>query len=671
MRILAFRPSKRKAKKIINSALSAPLRCKSTNRSDSLKQIILGTAGHIDHGKTSLIKAVTGIDTDRLKEEKLRGITIELGFASLDLPSGQHLGIVDVPGHEKFVKNMVAGATGIDIVVMVIAADEGVMPQTREHMEICTLLDVKHGMVVLSKIDMVDEEWLELALEDVRDFTRGTFLDEAPIAPVSSTTGQGIKEFINSLDELCTQVPERPPSTLFRLPVDRVFTMKGFGTVITGTLISGKVRVGDEIKIYPSDITSKVRGVQVHNQSVNEASAGMRTAVNFQGLEKSAVNRGEILSNPGVLKSNYMIDIQVHFLKSNQKPVKNRTRVRFHTGTSEILGNLVLLDREELLPGDAAVAQIRLDSPVALVKDDRYVIRSYSPIRTIGGGQVLNPLPRKHKRFKPEIIEGLSGLVEKTSEEIISYHLLQSEYQGVSFNDLKIMANVPEKQLENTMQNLLSKRDVILVDKENRIFIHGDCFDNLKHVTISHLENYHTANPLRAGMPKEELKSKFPDLTGPKLFNLAFNQLAKDNEIIQEGETVRLAKHKVSLQVDQADARKKILSTYSSSGLTPPYFKELAKSLDMETGQARDVLTLLMNEGLLVKVKEDLYFHKEAMEGFKKKLVDFITANEEITTPQLKDMAGVSRKYLIPLIEYFDAKNVTIRVGDVRKLRRG
>jgi len=397
----------------------------------------------------------------------------------------------------------------------------------------------------------------------------------------------------------------------------------------------------------------------------------IRICDNFQGLDKSAVNRGEILSNPGVLKSSYMIDIQVHFLKSNHKPIKNRTRVRFHTGTSEILGNLVLLDREELLPGDTCVAQIRLDSPVALVKDDRYVIRSYSPIRTIGGGQVLNPLPGKHKRFKPEIIEGLSGLAEKTPEEIIAYHLRQSEHQGVSFNDLKIMANVPEKQLENTMQNLLSKRNVILVDKENRIFIHEDSFDNLKQSTISHLENYHTANPLRAGMPKEELKSKYPDLVGPKLFNLVFNQLAKDTEIIQEGETVRLAEHKISLQVDQADARKKILSTYSSSGLTPPYFKELAKSLAMETGQARDVLKLLMNEGLLVKVKEDLYFHKEAMEGFKKKLIDFLTANEEITTPQLKDMAGVSRKYLIPLIEYFDAKNVTIRVGDVRKLRRG
>jgi selenocysteine-specific elongation factor len=566
---------------------------------------------------------------------------------------------------------MVAGATGIDIVVMVIAADEGVMPQTREHMEICTLLGVEHGMVVLSKIDLVDEELRELALEDVREFTTGTFLAEKPIIPVSSTTGQGIDDFIKALDDLCAQVPERPPSSLFRLPVDRVFTMKGFGTVITGTLVSGTVRVGDNIEIYPSGITSKVRGVQVHNQSVSEAGAGMRTAVNFQGLEKSAVNRGEVLSNPGALKLSYMIDVLVHFLKSNQKPIKNRTQIRFHTGTSEILGNLVLLDREELLPGNTTAAQIRLDEPVALVKDDRYVIRSYSPIRTIGGGQVLNPIPSKHKRFKTEIIEALDGLAEKAPEEIISYHLHESGYQGVSFSDLKIMANVHEKQLENIMQSLLSKRQVILVDRENRIYIHGDSFDNLKQDTIAHLEKYHTDHPLKAGMPKEELRSKFPAAMGPKLFNLAFNQLAKDNEINQEGDTVRLARHKISLKVDQADVRKKILATYSSSGMTPPYFKELAKSMDMATAQAKDVLKLLVDEGQLVKVKEDLYFHSKAVEGFRKKLVDFLTGHEEISTPQLKEMAGVSRKYLIPLIEYFDAKNVTIRVGDVRKLRRG
>ncbi|MFZ1200732.1 MAG: selenocysteine-specific translation elongation factor, partial [Desulfobacterales bacterium] len=317
-----------------------------------MKQIILGTAGHIDHGKTSLIKAVTGTDTDRLKEEKARGITIELGFASLDLPSGQHVGIVDVPGHEKFVKNMVAGATGIDIVVMVIAADEGVMPQTREHMEICTLLGIKHGFVALTKIDMVDEEWRELATEDVRDFTAGTFLENAPIVPVSAVKEQGLQEFERVLEAICDQVADRGQSSLFRLPVDRVFTMKGFGTVITGSLISGRVRVGDTIMIYPSLITSKVRGIQVHNQAVEAAEAGQRTAINFQGLEKAAINRGQVLAMPGALKPSFIVDLQLQYLASNKKPIKNRTRVRFHTGTSEILGSLILLDREELPPGE-------------------------------------------------------------------------------------------------------------------------------------------------------------------------------------------------------------------------------------------------------------------------------------------------------------------------------
>jgi len=636
-----------------------------------LKQIILGTAGHIDHGKTSLIKAITGINTDRLKEEKLRGITIELGFAFLDLPSGQHLGIVDVPGHEKFVKNMVAGATGIDIVAMVIAADEGVMPQTREHMEICTLLDVKDGLVVLTKIDLVDEEWLELVIEDIRDFTRGTFLENSPILPVSSINGQGLPRFIEALDELSTKASERSSSSLFRLPVDRVFTMKGFGTVITGTLISGRVQVGDTIMIYPSDITSKVRGVQVHNQSVNMAEAGMRTAINFQGLEKAAVMRGEVVSNPKALISSYMLDVSLHYLDSNKKPIKNRTRVRFHSGTSEVLGILVLLDSEELPPGETTFAQLRLDTPVALIKDDRFVIRSYSPIRTIGGGQVLNPIPPKHKRFKPEVIKGLKGLLSQEAESIISYHVNASGYGGVSFAELKIMTSLPEKQLVNILQGLLSRRVIILTDKDNQIYIHQRSFDKLKKEASVHLSIYHQTKPLKAGMPKEELKSKFPAVHGSKLFNLTINQMIKDQEVVQDEDTVRLATHQISLGVDQAEIRKKILNAYQENGLTPPYFKELTKTLDIDADRAKDVLMLLIEEGLIVKTKEDLYFYVEAIDALKKRLVDFLKSNGEMTTPQFKEMTGVSRKFLIPLIEFFDAQNVTIRVGDIRKLRSG
>ncbi|MBU4258182.1 MAG: selenocysteine-specific translation elongation factor [Desulfobacteraceae bacterium] len=633
-----------------------------------MKQIILGTAGHIDHGKTALIKAVTGIDTDRLKEEKLRGITIELGFASIDLPSGQHLGIVDVPGHEKFVKNMVAGATGIDIVAMVIAADEGVMPQTKEHMEICTLLGIKQGLVVLTKTDLVDEEWLELVTEDVRKFTRGTFLEDKPVLPVSSLTGQGIPEFIKALDELSAMTPSRPVNSLFRLPIDRVFSMKGFGTVITGTMVSGCVRTGDTVMIYPSGITSKVRGIQVHNQSVSIAEAGMRTAINFQGLEKASVQRGEVLSSPGALKPSYMLDVSLHFLKSNKKPVKNRTLIRFHTGTNEILGHIILLDKDEITPGETTVAQIRLDSPVAVVSDDKFVIRSYSPVRTIGGGQILNPLPQKHKRFKKNIFEGLKALVNQPPEEIIAYHVDNAGYKGVSFSDLKIMTNMPEKQLDNALQKLMSIKTVICADRENRIYIHKNCYENLNKKISSYLDNYHRTNPLKAGMQKEELKSKLP-AAGSKLFNLILDMMMNNREVIFEGDSVRLFSHTVSLGSDQAEVKEKILSTYLKSGLCPPYFKDLSKSLDIDAKRAKDVLILLVEEGLIIKTKEELYFHAEVVNNLKKRLVDFLLTHGEMTTPQFKEMTGITRKYLIPLIEYFDSKNITIRIGDIRKLR--
>ena len=636
-----------------------------------MKQIILGTAGHIDHGKTSLVRAVTGIDTDRLKEEKERGITIELGFAHLDLPNGQHIGVVDVPGHEKFVKNMVAGATGIDIVAMVIAADEGVMPQTREHMEICTLLGVQHGLVALTKVDMVDEEMLELAQEDVKEFTRGSFLENAPIIPVSAVTGQGVPEFVRAVEALAKEVPDRPPSTLFRLPVDRVFTMKGFGTVITGTLVSGRVQVGDPVMVYPSGVTSKVRGIQVHNESVNAAESGQRTAINFQGLDKEAVARGEVLSSPGVLKPSYMVDVHFHFLAAGAKPLKNRSRVRFHTGTSEILGNLILLERDELKPGEATVAQLRLDTPVAVVKGDHYVVRSYSPVRTIGGGQVLNPIPPKHKRLKPEIVAGLKSILGSPPEKLIDFHLDAAGPAGASFGDLRLMTNLTDKQLDGALQLMMSGRTAIQVDKEARTFIHKRNFDLLVQETSADLQAYHKAFPLKSGMLKEELKSKLPPGTDVKLFNLVLNQMIKDNAIVQEEKTVRLKAHKVSLAGDEATLRQDILKIYKQGGLQPPFFRDVVESLKADPGQAKDVLNHMIEQGLIVRTKEDLFFHAEVIADLKQRLVKFLEENGEINPAQFKEMTGASRKFLIPLFEYFDAKNVTLRVGDVRKLRRG
>ncbi|MFH0728672.1 MAG: selenocysteine-specific translation elongation factor [Pseudomonadota bacterium] len=635
-----------------------------------MKQIILGTAGHIDHGKTSLIKALTGINTDRLKEEQERGITIELGFASMDLPSGQRLGIVDVPGHEKFVKNMVAGATGIDIVALVVAADEGVMPQTREHMEICTLLGVEFGVVVLTKIDMVDEEMLELATADVSDFVQGTFLENAPVIPVSAVTGVGLSDFTAALDTLCRKIPERNVSGLFRLPVDRVFTMKGFGTVITGTLISGQVQVGDPVMIYPSGVTSKVRGIQVHNDTVTVAQVGQRTAINFQGLEKAAIERGEIVAKPGTLLTSFMLDISFHFLKSNKKPIKNRTRIRFHTGTSEVLGNLILLDADELAPGDDTVAQVRLDTPLAVVKDDRFVVRGYSPIRTIGGGKIMNPAPPKHKRFRAEVVAGLTALTTLGADALIGYHARLNEYAGVSFSNLILMTNLTEKQLDTALQALLSKKTVICSDKENRRYIHHDTLDGLQRIAVEQLAGYHKINPLKTGMPKEELKSKCPAAVGDKLFYLMLQQLIKDQTVVLDEDSIRLASHKVRLGGSQTELKQKILAAYQESGLTPPYFKDIASNLGMEPGEAKDVLMLLVGEEKLTKIREDLYFCSRAMGEIREKLIAFLDKFEEISMSQFKELSGVSRKYSVPLMEYFDSHHLTLRIGDIRKLRK-
>ncbi len=635
-----------------------------------MKNIILGTAGHIDHGKTSLVKALTGIETDRLKEEKERGITIELGFASLDLPGGQHIGIVDMPGHEKFVKNMVAGSSGIDVVTMVIAADEGVMPQTREHMEICNLMGVEHGLVALTKTDMVDEDLMELALDDISDFVEGTFLEDKPIIPVSSVTGQGIEYFSATLEDICSKIPERKFSSIFRLPVDRVFSMKGFGTVITGTLASGAINVGDDIMVFPKRIVSKVRGIQVHSEGVDHAGAGTRTAINFQGLDKDSVDRGDILSTPDTLIESYMVDAHFHYLKSNGKPAKNRTRVRFHSGTSEILGYMILLDRKELLPGDDACVQFRLEAPVCCIKDDRYVIRSYSPVKTIGGGSILNPVSQKHKLFDNVVTQGLEDLLLDDPEQTISFFLSLKGYEGLSFSQLRVMTNIADRKLAAALQKMLAKQQVVQTDKERQIYVHGPFIDTFKEKLLEKITLYHKENPLKEGMPTQELKSKFQYIDDTKFFNLLFTKLAKENMVVLDKNIIRLADFAVALQVDQHEVKEKIKSIYQSSGLTPPFFRTICQDIDIDKKNATDVLRMLIDEKSVIKTKDDLYFDARRIEVLEQQLIDFLKENESITTPQFKEMIGVSRKFVIPLIEYFDSVNLTIRVGDTRQLRR-
>jgi len=633
-----------------------------------MKQIVLGTAGHIDHGKTSLIKALTGIDTDRLKEEKERGITIELGFAHLGLPGGKLLGIVDVPGHEKFVKNMVAGATGIDLVVLVIAADEGVMPQTREHLEICELLKIEHGLVVLTKIDMVDEDWLDLVREDVAEYLSDGFLDGAPVVEVSSVTGEGLKDLIEILDKLVEQIPERDTGHLFRLPIDRVFTMKGFGTVITGTSVSGKIATGEEVTIYPQGISSKIRGLHVHNKEVDEAQAGLRTAVNLQGIEKMMLRRGDILATKDSLRPTYMVDVVLDHLPSAPRKLKNRAKVRFHTGTSEVISTLVLLDRDELNPGETCFAQIRLDAPTAVLKGDRYVLRSYSPVQAIGGGEVLNPLPRKKKRFSDAVLSQLEILHTGGEKEVLGLFVSLGRLQGVGESDLSFLANMSKKKLAEPLKALKAQKRIIQFDKEQSLLIHADFLDKAKDEVLETIAGYHKNFPLKTGLIKEELRSRTTGSRNPKLFNYIIKRLSQDGIIVQEKEVVRLKEHKVTLAQDQEKARQEIEKIYAKGGLQPPYFKDLKE--DFPGNTAMDVLGVMVKEGLLLKIKEDLYFHRRAVEELEKRLIDFLKKHGEITTPQFKEMTGTSRKYTIPLIEYFDLSQITVRVGDSRVLRK-
>jgi selenocysteine-specific elongation factor len=633
-----------------------------------MKQIILGTAGHIDHGKTALVKALTGIDTDRLKEEKRRGITIELGFAHLTLPGGITIGIVDVPGHERFVKNMVAGATGIDLVALIIAADEGVMPQTREHLEICSLLAIKHGLVVITKIDLVDEEWLGLVKDDISSFLTGTFLHAAPIVEVSSETGKGMEELVKTLDSLTQNMPERSPGIFFRLPVDRIFTMRGFGTVITGTTISGHIEVGDEVTIYPNGAKAKVRGIQVHHQDVPSVNAGLRTAINLQGIEKEAIVRGDVVAEKDSLKPTATVDTVLEYLSSIPKKMKNRSRVRFHCGTAEIIAILVLLDRDELSPGDSCFAQIRLERPTVALYGDRFVIRSYSPIRTIGGGYILNPLPLKKKRFSKDVLQELTILKEGSLREILERHIKNSQMQGLSTAELSFISNVGKKEILTTVDDLLSDNTVINCDAEKGIFIHAEFYSKAKEEILTILEDYHKRFPLKEGLVKEELRSRMAGNARERLFNQLLNDLIRDKSVVRQRDIIRAKDHKVTLLKEQEEARTQIEKAYLKAGLEPPYFKDLEHGI--KAGGGRDVLETMVKDGTLIKVKEDLYFHTKAIEDLRGRLIDFIHRKGDITTSELKNITGVSRKYTIPLIEYFDKIQLTVRIGDKRILRK-
>jgi selenocysteine-specific elongation factor len=630
----------------------------------------MGTAGHIDHGKTTLIRALSGIDCDRLKDEKKRGITIELGFAFLDLPGGERLGIVDVPGHEKFVKNMVAGAAGIDFVLLTVAADEGVMPQTREHLEICSLLGIDNGLVALTKTDAVDEELMELATEDLKDFLSGTFLSDAPVIPVAAHTGEGIDRLREALQDKIRSLGRTEKPDIFRLPVDRVFTMRGHGTVVTGTLASGEVGLGDTVQAHPRERRCKIRGIQVHGQSEEKVSAGHRTALNLAGVEVEDLQRGDTLAHPDRLFPSTAWDVEISCLSSAPRPLKHRREIHFHHGTREILARVSLLDAEELAPGQTALAQIRFPAPMVGLFGDRFVIRAHSPLRTIAGGKLLNPLGRKIKRFSSQL-DPLYTLTRADPETALLTHLELADSKGLDFFRLQVLCNMSTKQLNALLQDLGSRQRIFCFDRENRVYVSGEVVRRLAGDLEEYVRRYHRNNPLQAGISRGRVTSGWGRDLPPKLLHFILERCQKLGVLVSEQEVLRLPEHRVTLGRDQSKLKESILQRYEEGGITPPNLAEVLQALNIDSKQATPILQLLTEEGKLVKIKDGMYYSAAALDRIRQLVLDYFAGNEQLGPKEFKELTGLSRKYSIPLLEYLDKAKLTIRVGDVRKLRKG
>jgi selenocysteine-specific elongation factor len=636
-----------------------------------MKHLILGTAGHIDHGKTSLVRALTGIDTDRLKEEKARGITIELGFAHLELGDGIQFGIVDVPGHERFVRAMVAGVGGMDLVMLVIAADEGIMPQTREHLEICQLLGVKKGLVALTKRDMVDPDWLELVTEEVRDYLSDSFLAESPIIPVSSRTGEGIEELKKTLIALAAEVEEKKHDGPFRLPVDRVFTITGFGTVVTGTLLSGEMSVGDEVEILPAGLACKVRGLQVHGKKAEKAEAGQRLAVNLQGVEHTEVLRGDVVVPKGLYKATRAVDIRLNYLKSAPRELKHRSTFRLHSATYEVAAKVILFDRDSLQPGESAYAQLRLERPVLLLPGDPFVLRTYSPQATLGGGTVLDPSPPRRRRRSTEAVELLQAIEAGNDAEKIRLMIRTSLLSGLSFDELVSRTGMSAKKIDAALSPILTSGEVIQMVKDPRIFISKDAFGTLKDKLYSEVTAYLRDNTMKDGISKEELKSRIPRRSDQRFFGPVLASLEKEEKLVPDRDLIKLPGRKGEATLDQAEVQAKIEGLLQKGGLEPPTVKEMCDAVGCSEKVLLQHITFLVKEGRVAKIRSDMFYAPESLALIKENLVAYIKEKGEISPPEFREITNLSRKFMIPLLEYFDSEKVTIRVGDKRVLRRG
>ena len=628
------------------------------------KSVIVGTAGHIDHGKSALVEALTGTHPDRLAEERRRGITIELGFAFLE-ENGVKFGLVDVPGHERFVSNMLAGAAGIDLVLLVIAADESIKPQTREHFDICRLLGVKRGVVALTKSDLVDSDMLGLVRLEVEEYLRGSFLERAPIVPVSAKTGAGLGELKKSLHDVATEISGKDAARYFRLPIDRAFAMKGFGTVVTGTLISGSIRAEDEVELFPGGKRLRVRGVQSGGKSVERAIAGQRTAVNLAGIDHGDVKRGMTLAAPGRFRTTRRIDVRLTLLPSARK-LKHRARVHFHAGTAETVAEVFVYGGSGLAPGQSALAHLRLQDEVLLQPGDRFIVRQFSPVVTIGGGEVLDCLARRptvRDSGRPAFLE----IMERGKRDEVLVAMTERAVLGLEFNEIVARTAWFEREVREVAQIPNVAEKLKMVSPEPLILLGRKAFDEVRRKIAERVERFHKENPLSPGIAREDLRASVGRRVRAETFRAALEELASEKKLDVQGELVKRAGSQIALQPEEAQAKGEIEKAFADAELAVPSAREVLAKLSVEPKRAEKLLQILLREKNLVRVSPELIFHRDALAHLRERLATYKKAKgERISVSIFKDLTGISRKYAIPLLEYLDRERVTRRAGDER-----
>ncbi|MDH4210224.1 MAG: selenocysteine-specific translation elongation factor [candidate division WOR-3 bacterium] len=629
------------------------------------KHIVIGTAGHIDHGKSALIKALTGVDPDRLKEEKERGMTTDLGFVfySADVT------IIDVPGHEKFVRHMVAGASTIDFVIFVVAADDGVMPQTHEHLEILKLLGIKKGIVVITKKDLVEKDMLEVVIDDVKRALTNSFLENAPIIKVSNITKDGIEELRKCLDELITQIEPKTDRGIFRMPIDRRFVIKGFGTVVAGTVLSGKVKIGDTVELLPEKKSVKVRGIEVHNEKVDTVGTGFRAAINLVGADKDEIDRGDVLAQPGFYEPSEYLNASLYLLSSAGKPLKNFSRLRIHVGTNEIFGRVVLLDKKTLGPGQKAMVQFRLESPAVCDINDNYVIRSYSPQMTIGGGLIIEPKATKAKGFDEELISHLQRMEVGEPVVIVEEDLLANFDLPRKPEEIAHDVNLPLAETKNLIENLIQQGKIICLDEKRGFYYHQKNHEKLKAQIVENLGTYHKANPTGVGLSALELLKNISRGLDKVLLDRTLAKMEKEKivRLTPDGK-INLFEHKVVVDKDLDATIKKIEQLFIEGGYKPPSYQDVVtRNLDPEN-VVKKAYRYMLDTGLLVNAGEGIVLHQNYVKAAEQKLIEFLKTNKEIRVSQFRDLLDASRKFVLPLLIYFDTRGVTIKRGDVRVL---